>query len=549
MWGENVRTDLQLDTLSTYIPFQLSWGRDAFQDGLQDAKTAPSASEIKRRQLPLLGLRANVSDRKAILEDCKALAPHTATLDDCVDQKDERITESIEQILWPADSVVSLLNTNSVVLNAILFLKTILAPGLSVVTPIIAFILPFVLAYITPGANRDPMAILEKVKHIFRRQVMIPTPVLTGASQSRFGSIVEMFFMGFALLIFIAGLWSQITAALHLRAIWFDVVERGEAILLSVRTLKRVLERLQGFDERTKRSVRHLIQEGEEVLQECNAYLSYDGGAAYGAVWNDPEPILRVRDWLALVDVLATVSDTPGVCFPKVSQTTGLTLRGVHHPAVPNCVRNDYSSSSSSRKNATAHMLLTGPNRGGKSTFCKAVALALVTSQTWGFAYAESMTWSPFATILTALEPCGKLGYCSTFEAEIEFAKSVLLAGPTQGVLQAKGAPAFVMMDEIFHSTNAHDGVAASRVFLSQLYEKTDTISIVSTHYAELTTMFESVVSKQQLVASKKEDGSLSYTYKIGPGVSSLSSVMEILEERGLKCGNPAPKILSPPSE
>jgi hypothetical protein len=391
------------------------------------------------------------------------------------------------------------------------------------------------------------MVILEKVKHIFRRQVMIPTPVLNGASQSRFGSIVEMFFMGFALLIFIAGLWSQITAALHLRAIWFDVVERGEAILLSVRTLKRVLERLQGFDERTKRSVRHLIQEGEEVLQECNAYLSYDGGAAYGAVWNDPEPILRVRDWLALVDVLATVSDTEGVCFPKVSETTGLTLRGVHHPAVPNCVRNDYSSSSRSRscsrsrtKNATAHTLLTGPNRGGKSTFCKAVALALITSQTWGFAYAESMTWSPFATILTALEPCGKLGYCSTFEAEIEFAKSVL---------QSKGAPAFVMMDEIFHSTNAHDGVAASRVFLSQLYEKTDTISIVSTHYAELTTMFESVISQQQLIASKKEDGSLSYTYKIGPGVSSLSSVMEILEERGLKCGNPAPKILSPPSE
>ena len=237
MWGENVRTDLQLDTLSTYIPFQLSWGRDAFQDSLQDAKTAPSASEIKRRQLPLLGLRANVSDRKAILEDCKALAPHTATLDDCVDQKDERITESIEQILWPADSVVSLLNTNSAVLNAILFLKTILAPGLSVVTPIIAFILPFVLAYITPGANRDPMAILEKVKHIFRRQVMIPTPVLTGASQSRFGSIVEMFFMGFALLIFIAGLWSQITAALHLRAIWFDVVWAG--VKDSLRPIKK----------------------------------------------------------------------------------------------------------------------------------------------------------------------------------------------------------------------------------------------------------------------------------------------------------------------
>ena len=171
-------------------------------------------------------------------------------------------------------------------------------------------------------------------------------------------------------------------------------------------------------------------------------------------------------------------------------------------------------------------MLLTGPNRGGKSTYCKAIGLAIVTAQTWGFAYAESMTWSPFATVLTALEPCGKLGYCSTFEAEIEFAKNVLKA-PNEKT------PAFVMMDEIFHSTNAHDGVAASKVFLSQLYEKPDTISIVSTHYAELTKIFEGRVSAQQLVATES-DGVLTYTYKVAPGVSSLSSVMEILEERGL---------------
>jgi DNA mismatch repair ATPase MutS len=139
------------------------------------------------------------------------------------------------------------------------------------------------------------------------------------------------------------------------------------------------------------------------------------------------------------------------------------------------------------------------------------------------------MTWSPFATLLTALEPCGKLGLCSTFEAEIEFAKSVL---------NTKDTPAFVMMDEIFHSTNAHDGVKASKVFLSQLYEKKDTISIVSTHYAELTKIYEGRVSAQQLVATEDDKGALTYTYKVAPGVSSLSSVMEILEERGLleKC-------------
>jgi len=88
------------------------------------------------------------------------------------------------------------------------------------------------------------------------------------------------------------------------------------------------------------------------------------------------------------------------------------------------------------------------------------------------------------------------------------------------------------MMDEIFHSTNAHDGVEASKVFLSQLYEKQDCVSVVSTHYAELTKLFSSATALQ-LVATE-ERGVLNYTYKVAPGVSSLSSVMEILEERGL---------------
>jgi DNA mismatch repair ATPase MutS len=352
---------------------------------------------------------------------------------------------------------------------------------------------------------------------------------------------MEMFFMGFALLVFVASIWSQITAAVHLRAIWFDVVERGQVILNAIGTAKRTLERLNGFKDKPKRAVRQLIEEGEAVLEACAPYANYDGGAAYGAVWNDPEPLLKVRDWLSLVDVFATLSDQPDVCFPLTSKETVLTIRGVHHPAVPNCIRNDYDS----RGNKEPHTLLTGPNRGGKSTFCKSIGLAIVTAQTWGFAYAESMTWSPFAVVLTALEPCGKLGYCSTFEAEIEFAKSVL---------QTKGVPAFVMMDEIFHSTNAHDGVAASRVFLSQLYEKSDTISIVSTHYAELTTIFDKKVSAKQLVASQTKDGALVYTYNVGPGVSSLSSVMEILEERGLRVkesdrGNPATEKLPPSSE
>jgi DNA mismatch repair ATPase MutS len=119
----------------------------------------------------------------------------------------------------------------------------------------------------------------------------------------------------------------------------------------------------------------------------------------------------------------------------------------------------------------------------------------------------------------------GKLGIASTFESEIEFAKTVLAA---------KERPMFVMMDEIFHSTNALDGVAASKVFLRQLYKLEGVVSIISTHYIQLATDFKESAQSLQLVTKENADLSLEYTYKVAEGVSDKSSVMEILKERGL---------------
>ena len=95
----------------------------------------------------------------------------------------------------------------------------------------------------------------------------------------------------------------------------------------------------------------------------------------------------------------------------------------------------------------------------------------------------------------------------------------------------------FVMMDEIFHSTNAGDGLEASRVFMRQLYEKAGVVSIISTHYKDLAESFSSLSTAIQMDATVGEEGRLLYTYKVCPGVSDKSSVMEILKERGLLPG------------
>jgi DNA mismatch repair ATPase MutS len=153
-------------------------------------------------------------------------------------------------------------------------------------------------------------------------------------------------------------------------------------------------------------------------------------------------------------------------------------------------------------------------------------------AQTVGFVFARSATMPVFSHIITALAPQDVVGKLSLFEAEIEFAKDV------KATLAVAAGPTFLMMDEIFHGTNAHDGVEASQVFLDTLYAiKKPVFSVVSTHYMDLPKRYGDTYT-QNLCMDASVDPTdpdrLLYTYCLKKGVNQFSSVREILCERGL---------------
>jgi DNA mismatch repair ATPase MutS len=170
-------------------------------------------------------------------------------------------------------------------------------------------------------------------------------------------------------------------------------------------------------------------------------------------------------------------------------------------------------------------------------------------SQTLGVVFARRARVPVFGAIITALAPADRLGAMSLFEAEIEFAKGV------RERLERESAtgPMFLMMDEIFHGTNAHDGVEASQVFLDELYAgagHTPIFSIVSTHYMELPRRYATVAQTLCMEAARDPADSdrLIYSYRLCPGVNQFSSVREILRERGL-LRPAAAKTLEAPSK
>jgi hypothetical protein len=522
-----VLTDLSVDSVPSYIGCVRPWGRTAIAEGLR----TPTADvhELKRRQLPLLVLRARPKLRIEIREALSEI--DTAEIDSCLelgDRADPLVGESIRQILWERDSLGASLNTQPAVLNGLVTWKTVVLPGIAILAPLLGILVPFfILRFLHSSISVSDY--LERVKQVVLKQISIPTFVRAQDANDRVGFVLQSLFIGFTLVMFVSGLWNQVAAALHLRSIWSSLVAKGGALETAISVAGRICDRLEALDARAGRGVRHLAAAGRSAIAACGGTAT-GAVAMFGSVWNSDVGVRALREWFGHVDALTAIAHDPTIMFPAflTSSSPILRVHGMAHPALyDSCVENDYVSS--------GHMILTGPNRGGKSTYCKAIGLNILCAQTFGFAWGAAMEFTPFDAIFSALEPCGKLGENSTFEAEIEFAKRVLGAvslNPTA----AGAARTFVMMDEIFHSTNAVDGLAASKVFLSQLYARPNVISIISTHYRALAEEYAERVDLAQMEATADDADAhtLHYTYRVIAGVSEKSSVMEILREKGL---------------
>jgi hypothetical protein len=172
------------------------------------------------------------------------------------------------------------------------------------------------------------------------------------------------------------------------------------------------------------------------------------------------------------------------------------------------------------------HVICTGPNRGGKSTFLRSVLTNLVMAHMWGVTFTSRCILTPVEWVISSLRLEDRPGQASLFEREVSVAGDIvqrIREGKTRG---------WIVIDELFHTTNPPDAATASQLFLQQLWLSNLTSSIVSTHlfsHAE-----EAPPNVQRLcvdsVANESTD-KIEYKYKVVSGVNRMSSVRELLLE------------------
>ena len=202
-----------------------------------------------------------------------------------------------------------------------------------------------------------------------------------------------------------------------------------------------------------------------------------------------------------------------------------LMIRDFGDPSIPSEQR-VISSARLGGKNSVKHAILTGPNRGGKSSYMRGILTNIVLSHAFGCCFAGKAQMTHFSWIANGLRLDDTPGEKSMFEREVSF---------SSGIIQKTEGRGIVLYDELFHSTNPPDAIRSSEIFCGDLWKKNNCLSVVSTHVYSLALQAPPTLVKPICVAAWKMGDKFKFSYNVQKGVCQVSSVDLVLKQYGLR--------------
>ena len=408
------------------------------------------------------------------------------------------------------------------------FWKIYIQPASAILMPLTAIILPYILIRFFFGLPMPISTYITIIKEFYTGngfQGLMPTPELDGqlaqvtaqakskAPQDFLGKIKFYAQTGWLVFSFLQSLWQPIQAAQHLAVLDKTLCEQGAAI----RTIFTSATTIRDTYTRMGIKVPRLPIEASEVA---------DDRMAVATCLDSPDRFRLLLELVGEWEVFyrfATHNDICLVQWLPIQQTPYIKLTNTFDIHIDPTSRIPISVTLGSRKNSQ-HALLTGPNRGGKSTALRSIGRSVFIAHNFGVAIGSAAIMTPLNYIQTCLRLEDIPGNSSLFEREVAVASLALARSNTPGLL---------LIDELFHSTNPPDAEIASRIFLEQLWKSHSTISVISTHMFQLLNEEHNI---QQLCcpATEDSDHKVIYHYGLARGVCKVSSVREILQECGL---------------
>ncbi len=521
---DGVYSELRLDTLGDWLGVVTDSGKSVLQRSRKGHTWSSDTKVLQRRTAQIESFRQKLSSESAKELDKNFLEiAESAKIASEVTAESEFAEECYGQLLFRHE-MFQTINHIPFFLILLRFFKIYVTPAMAVAMPLLTVVLPYIIVRYFFGIPMPLSVYIGIVKKFYTGngfKGLMPTPNLDGqlaqvhraATEGASDFLGKMKFYGqTAWLLFSFGqsMWQPIQAARHLAKLDQTLYNQGEAIRRTYNCAVRIRQILEGFHLKVSR----LPFEEHEVQ---------DPRMAVASVLESPSRFKILLELLGEWEVLFRLASHQDICPVQWNP----------HQIVIN-LRNTFDIHVVPEKRVKisikmckkTHAILTGPNRGGKSTALRAIGRSVFLAHNYGVAIGEAAIMTPLDYIQTCLRLEDIPGSASLFEREVAIASLALQ--------RSKSHRGLVLIDELFHSTNPPDAEIASRLFLQQLWASDQTLSVISTHMYQLLDIgIGNKVQKLCCPATYRDDGSVDYKYGLTKGICTVSSVKEILKEKG----------------
>lgn len=440
-------------------------------------------------------------------------------------------TNNLINMLYFNSFILKNLNNSSHILTLKNIYKIYLLPTIGIITPIVYFILPYLVIRFKFGVQ---FSFTSFIKFIYNYYVNLNFGNMFANSKL---NMIRKVWMLFSILFYFNSIFNSIELSKLTHKINILICNHINSISKYIKAGYDIIEAI--YDDNNFNNVfnniNYDIKNIEYLLNfknlqniNCeNEYFNNFGEKLNLYKFLDKD---KLKDFLNVTYLCDTVislyliKNEKSLAYPNYikSEEPIIKMKGLTHPNIDNAVKNDINLDN---KN---NLIITGPNAAGKSTFIKAVAINILLSQTICMSFTDSIELTPFYYISSQINIVDDKGCESLFQAEMN-----RIIENINNVEQCKKSNKFsiLFLDELFNSTNIIEGLSGSYSICKKLCDTNTNITLLTTHYNYLNKLEKNTNKfKNYKMESKQNDNIISFPYKIKEGYSKQYIALELLK-------------------
>ncbi len=298
-----------------------------------------------------------------------------------------------------------------------------------------------------------------------------------------------------------------------------DYFQRKQTLASGERFITEELVRLEG-----------LVLGAEEKMLSLELNLYQQLLEMLGQAMSRVQGSSRALAKLDVFQSLAEAAVKHHYCRPMILHQgkQDLFFKDLRHPVVEQIMDNErFVPNDLHMKSETTLFIITGPNMGGKSTYCRSVALAFIMAQMGSFVPASEARVPIRDRIFARVGASDDLrGGQSTFMMEMN---------EVAHILKHATSDSLVILDEVGRGTGTFDGLSVAWAVSDYIVKQIKAKTLFATHYLELTHMAQQEPSVQNLSLVVEEEGErIVFLHKILPGSANKSYGIHVAKLAGL---------------